>query len=255
MIHKFLICIFFLFYHVSKPKFLDSHVKRIVDGWEDTKEKAQARLELLNNTKNAWLGYASGLENIAIEYEKAEEEIKKVKKRFHLKSALEDLELRQKLFNNSKNTIQGMFADIQSNYDVMTMTLPEDKKDFVKKEVKAVQEKLEVIDRFDEKVKKIENFCNRLQDFDKTLKFVDTWMKEADINLNKIKNESHQMTPEDRVSHTMELQEDVAAKVQTIKQMIKNETELLPQGMNKNKNEKLSIHDLIFSLLSDWFFR
>jgi len=31
----------------------------------------------------------------------------------------------------------------------------------------------------------------------------------------------------------MELQEDVAAKVQTIKQMIKNETELLPQGIDK----------------------
>ena len=55
-------------------------------------------------------------------------------------------------------------------------------------------------------------------------------MKAADINLNKIKNESHQMTPEDRVSHTMELQEDVAAKVQVIKKYIELERELLPQG-------------------------
>ena len=138
----------------SKPKFLDSHVKRIVDGWEDTREKAQARLELLNNTTNAWLGYSSGLENIAVDYEKAEEEIKKVKKRFNLQAAFEDLEKRQKIFNDSKNTIEGMFAAIQNNYDVMTMTLPEDKKDFVKKEVKAVQEKLEVVARFEEKVKK-----------------------------------------------------------------------------------------------------
>merc|ERR1711962_1144365 len=28
----------------DKPKFLEGHVKRIVDGWDDTKEKAQARL-------------------------------------------------------------------------------------------------------------------------------------------------------------------------------------------------------------------
>jgi hypothetical protein len=172
----------------------------------------------------------AGLENIALEFEKAEEEIKKIKKRFHLQNALEDLEKRQKLFNDSKNTIETMFATIQSDYDFMTMTLPEDKKDFVKKEVKAVQEKLEVIGRFEEKVKKIENFCNSLQDFDKTLKTIDVWMKEADSNLNKIKNESHQMTPEDRVSHTMELQEDVAAKVQIIKKYIGFEKELLPQG-------------------------
>ena len=217
---------------------MDSHVKRIVDGWEDTKDKAQARLELLTNTKNAWLGYASGLENIALEFEKAEEEIKKVKKRFHLLNALEDLDRRQKIFNDTKNTVEGMFRDIQNNYDVMTMTLPEDKKDFVKKEVKAVQEKLEVIGRFEEKVKKIETFCNSLQDFDKTIKTIDTWMKAADINLNKIKNESHQMTPEDRVSHTMELQEDVAAKVQVIKKYIELERELLPQG---NLNLKLKL--------------
>jgi len=38
------------------------------------------------------------------------------------------------------------------------------------------------------------------------------------------------MTPEDRVSHTMELQEDVAAKVDIIKKAIGTESELLPQG-------------------------
>ena len=101
-------------------------------------KNSQARLELLTNTKNAWIGYGSGLENIALEFEKSEEEIKKIKKRFHLQSALEDLEKRQKIFNDSKHTIETMYTDIQHNYDVMTMTLPEDKKDFVKKEVKAV---------------------------------------------------------------------------------------------------------------------
>merc|ERR1712027_11339 len=48
----------------DKPKFLDSHVGRIEQGWDETKEKAQTRLTLLTNTKNAWVGYAEGLENI-----------------------------------------------------------------------------------------------------------------------------------------------------------------------------------------------
>merc|ERR1712168_1580201 len=68
----------------DKPKFLDSHVGRIEQGWDETKEKASARLTLLNNTKAAWEGYGAGLENIAVEFDKAEEEIKKVKKRFNL---------------------------------------------------------------------------------------------------------------------------------------------------------------------------
>merc|ERR1712186_132491 len=157
----------------DKPRFLEGHVKRIVDGWDDTKEKAQARLKLLNNTKSAWVGYAEGLENIEVEFEKGEEEIKKVKKRFNLQAAFEDLEKRQKIFNDTKNTIEGMFSAIQHNYDVMTMTLPEDKKDFVKKEVKAVAEKLVVVEKFKEKVEKIENFVNRLNEFDKSLKSID----------------------------------------------------------------------------------
>jgi hypothetical protein len=93
----------------------------------------------LKNTKAAWEGYAEGLESIAVEFEKGEDEMKKVKKRFNLQAAFEDLEKRQKIFNDNKNTIETMFSNIQHNYDVMTMTLPEDKKDFVKKEVKAVQ--------------------------------------------------------------------------------------------------------------------
>jgi soluble cytochrome b562 len=214
----------------DKPKFLDSHVKRIEEGWDDTKDKAQSRLTLLQNTKDAWVGYAEGLETIATEFEKGDEEIKKIKKRFNLAAAFEDLEKRQKIFNDTKNTIEGQFNAIQKNYECMTMTLPEDKKDFVKKEVKAVSEKLTVVEKFREKVEKIENFVNRLNEFDKSLKSIDVWMKEAETQLNDIKNNSDKMTPEDRVSYTMELQEDVAAKVEIIKANIAGETELLPQG-------------------------
>merc|ERR1712113_177523 len=185
----------------DKPRFLEGHVKRIVDGWDDTKEKAQARLKLLNNTKDAWVGYAEGLENIEVEFEKGEEEIKKVKKRFNLQAAFEDLEKRQKIFNETKNTVEGMYNAIQNNYDVMTMTLPEDKKDFVKKEVKAVQEKLEMVQRFQEKVAKIEAFVTKLNEFDGSIKSMDKLMKDANPQLSDIKNASDKMTPEDRVSY------------------------------------------------------
>merc|ERR1712136_612586 len=102
--------------------------------------------------------------------------------------------------------------------------------DFVKKEVKAVSEKLVVVGKFQEKVGKIESFVSKLNEFDKTLKEMDKWMKEADGQLHDIKNKSDKMTPEDRVSYTMELQEDVAAKVEIIKANIAGEVELLPQG-------------------------
>jgi hypothetical protein len=42
----------------SKPKFLDGHVKRIEEGWDETKDKAQARLQLLQ------VGTLNGLINM-----------------------------------------------------------------------------------------------------------------------------------------------------------------------------------------------
>merc|ERR1712053_12098 len=51
----------------DKPRFLDSYVTKIIQGWDDTKDKATARLTLLNNTKAAWEGYGVGLEDIAVE--------------------------------------------------------------------------------------------------------------------------------------------------------------------------------------------
>ncbi len=219
------ICLF------SKPKFLDDHVKRIMDGWDVTKEKATQRLQFLQKTKDAWVGYAEGLETIATEFEKAEEEMKKVKKRFNLQSAIEDLEKRQKIFDDSKNNIENLYKSIQENYDIMTMTLPDDKKDFVKKEVKAITEKLDCVGKFEEKVKKIDNFVTNLKDFDLNLKTVDKWMTDAEQQLKDIKESSDKMTPEDRVSYTMELQEDIAEKVKIVQKQIETETGLLPQGI------------------------
>merc|ERR1711981_498596 len=240
--------------HDDKPKFLDGNVKRIVTGWDDTKEKATHRLVFLQNTKAAWVGYGEGLENIAVEFDKAEEEIKKIKKRFNLQSAFEDLEKRQKIFADTKNTIDTMWATINKDYDMMTQTLPEDKKDFVKKEVKAVGERLPVVERFHEKVDKIDTFVSRLNEFDKSLKAIDSWMLGAEANLNEIKNNSDQMTPEDRVSHTMELQEDVSAKVDIIKKNVAEELEPLPQGdkvpqdAQDHKNELKRIETFVLDL-------
>ena len=100
-------------FHSSKPKFLDGHVRRIEVGWDDTKEKATTRLKLLTNTKAAWEGYAIGLETIAEEFEKAEEEIKKVKKRFNLQAACDDLAARQKIYNDTNKTITGTHTSVK----------------------------------------------------------------------------------------------------------------------------------------------
>merc|ERR1719394_1422585 len=164
--------------HPDKPKFLEGNVKRIQEGWDDTKKKAQDRLKLLQDTKEAWVGYAENNETIASEFEVAEEEIKKVKKMYNLEAALADM------------------------------------KKVVDKEIKAVEAKLEVVGRFKDTVKVIEDFCAALVNFDNSLKAVDGWKDTATAELKDIKEASGAMLPEDRVARTMDLQEDIAAKLE-----------------------------------------
>jgi len=220
----------------EKPRFLDSHVQRIVDGWDDTKLKAQERLKLLLDTKAAWEGYSEGQENITMEFEKAEEEMKKIKKRFDLESAKEDLAKRQQIFKNAKADLERIYNKVKNDYDVMAITLPEDKKALLKKELEALTEKMVILTAFEEKVKKIEDFCGNLELFDNTSKSIDDWMKRAAGELENIKHHCHKMVPEDRVAVCMELQEDIAAKVLIIEESIAKEKELLPQGENVPKD-------------------
>merc|ERR1712212_655448 len=90
--------------HPEKPKFLEANVKRIEEGWED---------------------------------------IKKVKKMFNLDAANADLKKRQDILKKSTDTINGLFSSINSNMATMSITIPEDKKKILTKEIKAVEGKLE----------------------------------------------------------------------------------------------------------------
>merc|ERR1712180_12242 len=171
----------------DKPKFLQANVKRIEEGWDDTKTKARERLQLLNETKDAFIGYAENNETIASEFEVAEEEIKKVKKMFNLEAANADLKKRQDLLKKSTDTINGLFDSINANMATMSITIPEDKKKTLTKEIAAVKDKLEVNGRFASTVKKIEDLVADLTAFDNSLKAIDSWKDAATAELTDIK--------------------------------------------------------------------
>merc|ERR1711953_1612524 len=195
-----------------------------------TKMKAQERLKLLQDTKEAWVGYAENNDTIIVEIEKGIEEIKKIKKRFALEDAFTDLAKRQDLLNKTRDSIMGLYNQIKHNVEVMGITLPDDKKKIISKEMAALEEKLVVVGQFEEKVKVIEDFCSSLKNFDGSLKSINDWMMLATKELEDIKNSSDKMAPEDRVARTMDLQEDIAAKLEIIKANTAAELELLPQG-------------------------
>merc|ERR1712013_481084 len=173
---------------------VDELIERIEEGWDETKKKAQERLQLLNETKDAFIGYAENNETIANEFEIAEEEIKKVKKMFNLEAANADLKKRQDILKKSTDTINGLFSSINANMATMSITIPEDKKKILTKEIKAVEGKLEVTGRFKSTVSKIEELVAALTAFDGSLKSIDAWKDAATADAQAFKDELARIT-------------------------------------------------------------
>merc|ERR1712131_447520 len=149
---------------------------------------------------------------------------------FNLEAANADLNKRQDILKNTDDKINGLFNNINKNYNTMAITIPEDKKKILTKEIKAVEEKLEVLGRFKSTVQVIVDLVNNLTAFDNSIKAIDTWKDAATAELKDIKEASGSMLPEDRVARTMDLQEDIAAKLEILKTCAATEQELLPQG-------------------------
>merc|ERR1712222_191449 len=137
-----------------------------------------------------------------------------------------------------------MGKDINDNFTCMSITLPEDKKKIVDKEIKAVDAKLEVVTRFRDTVKVIEDLCAALINFDTSLKTIDEWKEAATAELKDIKEASGAMLPEDRVARTMDLQEDIAAKLEILKGCAATEAALLPQGDKVDKDAQAFKNEL-----------
>merc|ERR1711936_66489 len=136
----------------------------------------------------------------------------------------------QDLYNTAQKKIDNLFKSINDNFTCMSITLPEDKKKNVDKEIKAVSEKLEVAGRFGSAVKQIEEFVANLNAFDVALKSLNDWMVQATGELTAIRDAAGSMLPEDRVARTMDLQEDIASKLEVLKANTATEKELFPQG-------------------------
>merc|ERR1719499_1835115 len=176
---------------------------------------------------------------------------------FNLDAANADLKKRQDILKKTDDTITGLFNSINDNYKTMCITIPEDKKKGMGKEIKAVEDKLEVVGRFKDTVKVIVDLVNALTAFDNSLKTLDAWKDAATAELKDIKEASGAMLPEDRVARTMDLQEDIAAKLEILKANAKTEQDLLPQGdkvpadAQAFKDELKRITDYVLKLQGD----
>merc|ERR1712080_523447 len=91
------------------PKFLESHVKKLKEAWDDTNEKAQSRKKALVDNLNSWEIFEEKKVECHKQLDAADAEYDAIKKIFDLRGGPSDYNLRMKTAGIYKATIEDLY--------------------------------------------------------------------------------------------------------------------------------------------------
>merc|ERR1712024_118001 len=110
------------------PKFLDGHVKKLKEAWEDTNEKAQTRKKALVDNLQSWETFEEKKVECHKHLDASDAEFDAIKKILDLKGGPADYNTRMKTAANFRSTIEELFNITSGANDCLQLMLPDDKK-------------------------------------------------------------------------------------------------------------------------------
>ena len=144
-----------------------------------------------------------------------------------------------KTAENYRKTIQEVFNTVSEANNILQLMLPDEKKKPMNEEVAEIVKRMEILRKTDERLVFIDDFNKRLAIFDKNLTELEDWLGEGRRRLEGIKNPAEILSPEDRVTKTMEVQEDINKKSEFCSKQEAEKTEIFPkQGEKISKDAK-----------------
>ena len=224
---------------INCPKFLDGHVKKLREAWVDTTDKSQIRRKALADNFSSWEVFETQKVENHKQLDLADAEHDSIKKIFDLIAGPSDYNMRMKTAENFKNQITEIYNTVSGANDILQQMLPDDKKAPMNDEVKEIVKRMEILKKTEDRLKFIDDFNKRLAIFDKNVSDLEVWLGEGRKRLNGIKNPAEILSPEDRVTKTMEVQEDINKKSEFCSKQEAEKAEIFPkQGEKMSKDAK-----------------
>merc|ERR1712013_116222 len=215
------------------PKFLEGHVKKLKEAWDDTNEKAQTRKKALVDNMNSWETFEEKKVECHKQLDAADAEFEAIKKIFDLKGGPADYNTRMKTASIFRSTIEELFNITSGANDCLQLMLPDDKKPEIQDQITELKTRMDILKKTDERLEFIDDFNKRLNIFDQGVKDMENWLGEGRKRLDLIKNPPEEMSPEDRVTKSMELQEDISKKSEFTKKLEQEKEDIFPKAGEK----------------------
>lgn len=215
------------------PKFLDGHVKKLREAWEDTNEKAQLRKKALADNLSSWETFEEQKVENHKQLDLADAEFEAIKKVFDLKAGPADYELRMKTAASFRKGIEDIFNTVSGANDCLQQMLPDEKKAPMAGEVQEIKTRMDILKKTDERLDFILDFNKRLAVFHTCVTELEDWLGEGRKRLDGIRNPVELLSPEDRVTKTMEVQEDITKKSEFCGKEETEKNEIFPKQGEK----------------------
>jgi len=215
------------------PKFLEGHVKKLKEAWDDTNDKAQSRKKALVDNMNSWETFEEKKVECHKQLDAADAEYEEIKKIFDLKRGPADYNMRMKTASNFRSSIEEIFNTTSGANDCLQMMLPDDRKQEMNDQITELKTRMEILKKTDERLEFIDDFNKRLNIFDQGVKDMESWLGEGRKRLDQIKSPPQEMSPEDRVTKSMELQEDLNKKSEFTKKLEQEKDDIFPKAGEK----------------------
>lgn len=227
------------------PKFLDGHVKKLREAWEDTNDKAQVRKKALTDNLNAWSTFEEQKVENHKQLDAADAEFDCIKKIFDLQAGPNDYNTRMKTAANFRKVIEEIFDTVSGANDILQVMLPDEKKTPMTDEVKEIKTRMDILAKTDGRLDFILDFNKRLAVFNQNVTDLEGWLEEGRKKLDSVKSATEQLTPEDRVTKSMEFAEDLKKKSEFCAKQEAEKEEIFPkQGEKVSSDAKKFIERL-----------
>ena len=227
------------------PKFLDGHVKKLREAWEDTNDKAQVRKKALTDNLNAWSTFEEQKVENHKQLDAADAEFDCIKKIFDLQAGPNDYNTRMKTAANFRKVIEDIFDTVSGANDILQVMLPDEKKTPMTDEVKEIKTRMDILAKTDGRLEFILDFNKRLAVFNQNVTDLEGWLEEGRKKLDSVKSATEQLTPEDRVTKSMEFAEDLKKKSEFCAKQEAEKEEIFPkQGEKVSSDAKKFIERL-----------
>merc|ERR1719264_1971092 len=102
---------------------------------------------------------------------------------------------------------------------------------------------MEILSKTDARLEFILDFNKRLAIFDKNVCLLEDWLGEGRKRLDGIKNPTELLSPEDRVTKTMEVQEEINKKSEFCGKQETEKGEIFPKGGEKVSSDAKKVSD------------